>query len=73
MTHPAWTLIILGALIVLIGVVWLVAPAFPWLGRLPGDIVLERDNVRVVFPVTTCLVLSALLTGLMWLTRYFSR
>jgi hypothetical protein len=38
MSHPAWTLILVGLLIVGSGVVWLQEPPVPWLGRLPGDI-----------------------------------
>jgi hypothetical protein len=73
MQHPAWILIIVGVLIAVIGVVWLLVPALPWLGKLPGDIVIERENFRFYFPLTTCILLSLLLTGIMWLVRYFSR
>ena len=57
----------------MIGVVWLLAPSIPWLGRLPGDIMIGRENFRFYFPVMTCILLSLLLTGIMWLVRYFSR
>lgn len=73
MQHPAWTLVIIGVLIALIGLIWLLAPAIPWLGKLPGDIVFERENFRFYFPLTTCVVLSLLLTGIVWLVRWFSR
>lgn len=69
MSHPGWTLIVVGLLIVGAGVVWLVGPSLPWLGRLPGDIVIERPNGRFYFPITTCLLLSALLSLVMWLIR----
>jgi hypothetical protein len=46
MQHPAWTLVILGLVIAGIGAAWLVAPHIPWLGRLPGDIAVERPNFR---------------------------
>ena len=71
--HPAWFLIIVGVLITGIGVVWLLLPAIPWLGKLPGDIVIERENFRFYFPIVTCIVVSLLLTGIMWLIRFFSR
>ncbi len=52
---------------------WLVAPSIPWLGKLPGDIVIDRGNFQFYFPVTTCILLSLMLTGIMWLVRHFSR
>lgn len=61
-------LVILGLIIVLIGVAW------PWLsklplGRLPGDIVIERDNVRVYFPLVTMILASVFLSLVLWLFR----
>jgi hypothetical protein len=73
MQHPGWVLIVVGVLIALFGLVWLLAPSIPWLGKLPGDIVIERENFRFYFPVTTCVLLSLLLTGIMWAVRNFSK
>ena len=73
MNHPGWSLIVIGALIIGIGSLWLVVPAIPWLGKLPGDIAIERENFHFYFPITTCIVLSLALTGIMWLVRFFSR
>lgn len=73
MHHPAWTLVVIGVLIAGIGLVWLLAPSMPWLGKLPGDIRIERDNTSVYIPVTTCILLSLILTGIMWLVRHLSR
>jgi len=73
MQHPAWALILFGLMIAGIGVVWLIAPFIPWLGKLPGDIAVERENFRFYFPVVTCLLLSLLLTGVLWLVRFFFR
>ena len=52
---------------------WLLAPHNPWLGRLPGDIAVERPHFRFYFPVVTCIVLSLLLTGVLWLVRSFQK
>ena len=61
-------LIIVGVLLLLLGLFW------PWLGklpfgRLPGDIAVERENFRFYFPVTTMLIVSALITLALWLFR----
>ena len=73
MQHPAWTLVILGLVIAGIGAVWLLGPHIPWLGRLPGDIAVERSHFRFYFPVVTCIILSLLLTGILWLVRFFQK
>ncbi len=62
------TLIVLGVLLLIAGIIW------PWLaklplGRLPGDIVIDKPNFKLVFPVTTMLILSALLTLILWLFK----
>lgn len=73
MQHPGWGLVIVGVLLALAGAVWLLAPSIPWLGRLPGDIAIERDNFRFYFPLTTCVLLSLILTAIVWVVRQFSR
>ena len=71
--NPAWLFITVGLVVVGIGVVWLLAPSIPWLGKLPGDIRIERENFRFYFPLATCILISFMLTGIMWLIRVFSR
>lgn len=73
MLHPGWTLVIIGALITTIGLLWLWVPSIPWLGKLPGDLRIEGDHVRLFFPLTSCVLLSVVATGLVWLVRYLSR
>lgn len=73
MQHPGWTLVLVGLVIAGIGLVWAVAPSIPWLGKLPGDIVINREHFRFYFPLTTCIVLSLLLTVVLWLVRFFLR
>ncbi len=55
-------LVVLGLLLVVLGVALWVGPKVPFLGRLPGDIVIKRDNFTFYLPLTTMLVLSLLLT-----------
>jgi Protein of unknown function (DUF2905) len=66
----------LGKTIVVIGVVLVIVGAILWktgglggLGKLPGDIVIHRENSTFYFPLVTCLLLSVLLTVVMWLMR----
>ena len=62
-------LIVLGVVSVFVGAVLLLAGRLPWLGRLPGDIVIRRDHVTFYFPIVTSIVLSLLLTLLLNLFR----
>ena len=55
-------LIILGAAAVLVGVLVVLAPRIPWLGRLPGDILIRRGTFTFYFPLLTCVVVSVILT-----------
>ena len=61
------TLIIIGILLVVVGVVIVVAGRFIPLGRMPGDIVVKRPNFTFYFPVVTSILLSVLLTLVLWL------
>ena len=54
-------LIILGVVIILIGIVVLYANRIPYIGRLPGDIYIKRDNFVFYFPLTTCILISVIL------------
>ena len=58
-------LIVVGAIALLAGVVLMFAPRIPWLGRLPGDIVINRGPVSVYFPLATSIVISIVLTLLL--------
>ena len=62
-------LILFGLLVAAIGVLFLLAGKIGWIGRLPGDITIRRDNFTVHFPLTTCLIISAILSLLFWLFR----
>ncbi len=61
-------LIILGTLIILVGILWPFIEKLN-LGRLPGDIVFKRDDFRFYFPVTTCILISIILSILFWFFR----
>jgi len=59
-------LIILGLVIIGLGVLWPLISKLG-LGRLPGDIAIERENFSFYFPITTSLLISAVLTLIIWL------
>jgi len=59
-------LIMLGIVLAVLGVLW------PWiaklgLGRLPGDIVIERENFRLYIPIVTSLIVSVVLSVILWI------
>ncbi len=62
----AKTLILIGIVIVAVGLVWLLAERLG-LGRLPGDIVIEREGMRIYIPLMTMLIVSIVLSLLLWL------
>jgi len=62
------TLVALGALLILVGLAWPKLRSVP-LFRLPGDIVIDRPGFKLFFPITTMLVLSLVVSLLMWLFR----
>ena len=59
-------LIIAGLVMVGLGLLWMVGERFG-LGRLPGDIVVERGNFKFYFPLATSLILSVVVSLLLWL------
>jgi DUF2905 family protein len=60
-------LVVFGLLIALVGVALMLVGRVPWLGRLPGDIHIERGNWTFYFPLATSLLLSVVLTLILWL------
>ncbi|UFJ59986.1 DUF2905 domain-containing protein [Brevibacillus sedimenti] len=71
MNPVAKLLIIGGAVLIAIGLLWQVGGRFLPLGRLPGDIEVEKENVKFYFPIVTCIVISILLSLAGYLFRLF--
>jgi hypothetical protein len=68
MTDVGKILMITGLAIAALGaLIWLIGHTGLPLGRLPGDIAIDRPNFKLYFPIVTCLLISALLTLIMWL------
>lgn len=62
-------LILTGVVIAATGVVISLLPKLSWFGKLPGDILFRKGNVTFFFPLTTSLLLSLLLSLIVWLFR----
>jgi len=62
-------LILLGVFIILVGVFLLVGEKIPWVGRLPGDIIIRKKNFTFYFPIVTSIIISIILTLLFTLFR----
>lgn len=66
-------LIILGIIIVIVGILLTYWGKIPFLGRLPGDIKIEKENFTFYFPIVTSIALSIILTLIFWLINYFRK
>ncbi len=67
------TFIFLGILFVVIGIIFTLSGKINWLGKLPGDIYIKRDNFTFYFPITTCIIISVILTIIAMLFRLIKR
>jgi hypothetical protein len=63
------TFILMGIVLAVFGVIFVLGAKIPWLGHLPGDITIERERFTFYFPLATCLLVSALIS----LVVYFFR
>jgi len=62
-------LILLGIFIILIGLLLMAGDKIPWLGKLPGDIIIRKKNFTFYFPLVTCILISLILTLVFTLFR----
>jgi uncharacterized membrane protein len=66
------TLIIIGIILVIAGlIIYFAGNKLSWLGHLPGDIKIVKENVRIFIPVTTMILISLLLSLILYLIRKF--
>ncbi|MCP9767683.1 DUF2905 domain-containing protein [Lacihabitans sp. LS3-19] len=67
-------LIISGLILLLIGIIYYFwGEKLDWIGRLPGDIKIEKPGFKLYFPLTTMLLASLILNGILWLIKkYFN-
>ena len=55
-------LILIGIIFVIMGIFFTLGGKIPWLGKLPGDILIEKKNATFYFPITTCIIVSIVLS-----------
>jgi hypothetical protein len=65
-------LIVVGVVLILAGLFFVFSPRIPFLGKLPGDIMVKRENFTFYFPLATSILLSILVSLILYLIRKFS-
>lgn len=71
MNEFAKIIIILGGVLIILGLVLLFAGKVPFIGKLPGDIIIKRDNFTFYFPITTSIIISLILSVIFYLIGRF--
>jgi len=65
-------LILFGVILIFLGLIFSFAGKIPYLGKLPGDIYIKRENFTFYFPITTCILISIILSVIFYLIfRFF--
>ena len=64
-------IIIIGLILVLVGIIIQFADKIPWIGRLPGDILIKKENFTFYFPWVTSIILSIVISLIIYLIRKF--
>lgn len=67
--NPGKLLIVIGAVLMIAGLFFTFGWKIPFLGRLPGDIRIQREHFSFYFPLTTCVLISVLLSLILWFFR----
>jgi hypothetical protein len=62
-------LIILGIILIIVGIGFLMGDKIPYIGKLPGDIMIKKERFSIYFPITTSIIISIILTILFFLFR----
>ncbi|HMK50261.1 MAG TPA: DUF2905 domain-containing protein [Thermodesulfovibrionales bacterium] len=65
--HLGRVLVIIGIIVIVVGGLLLLSGKLPWIGKLPGDILVQKKNFTFYFPLATSILLSLLLTLIFWL------
>ena len=60
-----------GLVLAGIGLIMMLSDKIPFPGKLPGDIDVKRDNMRLIFPITSSVLISLIVSGILWLFTHF--
>lgn len=66
-------LILVGGVLIVVGFILLFAPRIPYIGKLPGDIHVKRDNFEFYFPLATSILLSIMASAILWAINHFGK
>jgi uncharacterized protein HemY len=64
-------LIFFGAILIFLGLIFSFAGKIPYFGKLPGDIYIKKENFTFYFPITTCILVSIILSVIFYLISHF--
>lgn len=65
--HMGKLLITIGVIAIGLGALLLISEKIPWIGRLPGDILIQKKNYTIYFPLATGIIISLIITLILWL------
>jgi uncharacterized protein HemY len=71
MGEMAKVMIFIGAVLIVVGLVILAVPRFPFLGKLPGDILIKKEQVTFYFPLATSIIISIIVSLILYLINKF--
>ncbi|MCA9409002.1 MAG: DUF2905 domain-containing protein [Candidatus Omnitrophica bacterium] len=70
MNELAKSIIMLGVVLILIGTIFLFFNKLPGIGKLPGDIIIKKENFNFYFPITSCIILSFIISLIIYLWNH---
>ncbi len=73
MTQIGKLLIIVGCIIAVVGALLYIFPKIPFIGKLPGDISIKKENFELYIPLGTSILLSLLISGILWLIQFLGK
>lgn len=63
----------IGIMLIVVGLIWVILSRFINLGKLPGDVAIEKGNFKFYFPIVTCILISVVLSVILYIIRLFMK